>query len=76
MHFSIYLDDATGQRLNALAQQVGETRNALIRQAIQDWMTHQSQWPEAVMQFQGEPDAPAFESYRDRLVDPKDDPLA
>ena len=38
MNFNIYLDDETGQQLNHAAEQAGESRNALIRQAVCDWL--------------------------------------
>lgn len=78
MHFNIYLDDTTGRKLNAMARQVGESRNALIRKAISEWLARQSQsqWPQAVVNFEGLADAPSFEAGRDRLKPPVDDPLA
>lgn len=78
MHFNVYFDDVTGQRLTAAALQAGETRNALIRQAVSEWlMRHaQPQWPDSVMDFQGLPDMPPFEAGRERLKPPVDDPLA
>lgn len=78
MHFNIYLDDTAGQRLNVIAQQAGKSRNALIREAVSEWLTHQSQtqWPEAVLSFQGMADLPPFEASRNRLKPPVDDPLA
>lgn len=78
MHFNVYFDDATGQQLNAVAQQVRESRNALIRKAVSEWLAAQSQprWPEAVLDFQGVSDAPSFEAGRDRLKPPAVDPLA
>ncbi|MDI6749480.1 MAG: CopG family transcriptional regulator [Rhodocyclaceae bacterium] len=78
MHFNIYLDDTTGQQLKAMAQQVGESRNALIRKAISEWLAHQCepQWPQAVIDFEGMPDMPRFEASRDQLTVPADDPLA
>lgn len=39
MHFNIHLDDTTGQQLNTMAQQLGESRNALIRRAVSQWFT-------------------------------------
>jgi predicted transcriptional regulator len=77
MHFNIYLDDATGARLNELAQQAGQTRNALIRQAVRDWLDHRLRphWPEAVRDFEGEPDLLAFEAGRDATRQPAADPL-
>jgi predicted transcriptional regulator len=78
MHFNIYLDDMTGQQLNAMAQQTGESRNALIRKAVSEWLAHQSQpqWPDAVANFKGMADVPPFEASRNRLPPPMEDPLA
>jgi len=78
MHFNIYLDDATGQQLNALALQAGESRNALIRKAVGQWLVQQSQpqWPHSVTHFTGMADMPPFETHRGALVPPLDDPLA
>jgi len=78
MHFNIYLDDTTGQQLNAMAQQTGESRNALIRKAVSEWLANQSQprWPEAVLNFTGMAEMPRFESNREHLQPPVDDPLA
>ena len=55
-----------------------ESRNALIRKAVSEWLAHQSQpqWPQAVLDFTGMADAPRFEAGRDRLKPPVDDPLA
>ena len=36
MHFNIYLDDETGQRLTTAAKERGENRNAVIRHAVQE----------------------------------------
>ena len=78
MHFNVYIDDQTGQRLTDAAQQSGQTRNALIRSAIQDWLARRNkpQWPDAVMGFTGVDDMPSFESERDQLKPPLADPLA
>jgi predicted transcriptional regulator len=78
MHFNIYLDDDTGERLKRAAQEAGESRNALIRRAVGDWLARQglSQWPEAVLRFEGIADFPAFEASRDEFGAPADDPLA
>ena len=78
MHFNIYLDDETGERLTAFARQTGESRNAVIRQAVQEWLARRgrSQWPQAVFSFAGGADMPAFEAGREDLVPVKVDPLA
>jgi predicted transcriptional regulator len=78
MHFNVYMDDQTGQQLNAVAQQQGQTRNALIRAAVRDWLSRQNQpkWPEEVLGFQGMADMPSFEAGREQLKPPAADPLA
>jgi len=78
MNFNIYLDDETGQQLKQLAKRAGESRNALVRQAVNDWLRRHGkpQWPDEVLAFKGMADMPLFESSRDRLKPPIDDPLA
>jgi hypothetical protein len=78
MHFNIYLDDETGQRLTAAAKELGENRNAVIRHAVQDWLRRQGkpQWSAAVLSHTGDPGMPPFEAEREQLVPPSADPLA
>lgn len=78
MHFNIYLDDETGERLNRAALEAGESRNALIRRAVGDWLARQgrAQWPEEVLRFEGVADFPPFEGSRDELGPSAGDPLA
>jgi hypothetical protein len=78
VNFNIYLDDETGQRLTAAASQRGETRNAVIRQAVQDWLRRdgKTEWPALVLSHTGMPDMPPFEAGREELVPPPGDPLA
>jgi predicted transcriptional regulator len=78
MHFNIYLEDEIGLRLTEAARQTGENRNALIRRAVQEWLArdNQPQWPQAVLNFTGMPDMPAFETGREHLAAVRDDPLA
>lgn len=78
MNFNIYLDDETGQKLTLAAQESGENRNAVIRQAVAEWLARhaQPQWPESILGFQGIPDLPAFEASRNQLTPPRTDPLA
>jgi len=78
MNFNIYLDDETGQQLNKVAKKAGESRNALVRQAVSEWLKRrgQPQWPAEVLAFEGMADMPLFEASRDRLKPPAADPLA
>ena len=78
MNFTIYLDDETGQLLNKVAKKSGNSRNALVRQAVSEWLKRQGKphWPEEVLAFKGMADMPLFEASRDRLRPPVADPLA
>lgn len=78
MNFNIYLDDETGEQLTQTAKRTGESRNAIVRSAISEWLRRQGQpeWPEDVLSFKGMADMPLFEASRDRLKSPSADPLA
>ena len=78
MNFNIYLDEETGKRLTRATQASHQSRNALIREAINLWLeSHGAKhWPDAVLDFQGVPDYPLFESTRQELKPIQDDPLA
>jgi len=78
MNFNIYLDDETGQELALAAEQSGESRNALVRKAVSEWLSRHGkpQWPDEVLAFKGVADIPLFEAGRDRLKPPPVDPLA
>jgi predicted transcriptional regulator len=65
MHFNIYLDDDTAGRLQQEAQKSPLSRNAIIRQAIREWLENRTpQWSEAILTFEGDSDFQKFEQYR------------
>lgn len=78
MNFNIYLDDETGRQLNQVAKTAGESRNALVRQAVSEWLRRRGkpQWPDEVLAFNGAAGMPLFEASRDKLKAPATDPLA
>jgi len=77
MHFNIYVDDETGERLAELAREAGKSRNAVIREAIAAWVERNRHgWPQEILEFDGIRGAPRFEDYRDELKEPAEDPLA
>lgn len=55
MNFNVYIEDELGAELDACAHQIGKTRNAIIREALKDWVNNHSvrQWPAAILDFQG-----------------------
>ena len=74
MTFSIYLDDKLTKRLNRVAAESGKPRNALIREALEEWLARSraKKWPEAVLTFKGVRSAPRFEESRKTLKPPRD----
>lgn len=77
MNFSVYLDDKMGKRLQALSEATGESRNALIRRAIEEFVSRKMSrtWPEDVMAFMGDPKIVPFEQRRSDVKAPADDPF-
>ena len=47
----------------------------VLRQMIQPPSVSTSQWSEAILSYEGIPDFPAFESYRDELLPPREPEL-
>ncbi len=74
MTFSIYLDDKLAARLKLTAKKRGKTRNAIIREALAEWLSRSqpSEWPEAVRAFRGVRNAPRFEAFRKELRPPRE----
>src|SRR5579862_4556636 len=77
MNFNLYLDDKTASELDRTAKKLGETRSGLIRKAVREWLDKKTLgspgWPSLILEWQGIPDMPPFESYRDELLPPRDD---
>ncbi len=46
-----------------------------LRQMIQPIPVSASQWPESILSYDGIPDFPPFESYRDELLPPSESEL-
>lgn len=77
MNFNVYLDDAAARRLADAARRTGIARNALVRQAVDQWLLGRERaWPPAVLAFRGMPEITPFEAHRAALAPPTDDPLA
>jgi metal-responsive CopG/Arc/MetJ family transcriptional regulator len=75
MNFNIYIEDELVENLEYIAQKQGKTRNALIREAVRNYISNQKsyKWSEIIMSFQGVDEGITFESYRDELLPPDDE---
>ena len=74
MTFSIYLDEKLSKRLNRVVSESGKARNALIREALEEWLakSQPKRWPEVVLAFKGVRGAPSFENTRKTLKPPRE----
>lgn len=74
MTFSIYLDEELTSKLNHAAKRSGQTRNALIRKALTEWLGQHraSKWPDAIVAYKGVRGAPRFEAHRKNLKAPRE----
>jgi Arc/MetJ-type ribon-helix-helix transcriptional regulator len=79
MNFNLYLDDKTATELDQTAATLGESRSGLIRKALREWLDKKTlghpSWPSLILEWRGEPEMPPFESYRDELIPPREDPF-
>lgn len=78
MNINVYLEDAIAKSLNHCAKDLGSSRNSIIRAAIKEWILHHEvrRWPLSILKYQGVTNVPPFESYRNDLLPPNEDPLA
>jgi len=77
MNINIYIEDKLGEKIKDSAQLLGKSRNAIIREAIKEWLQHHKahQWPSSIKKFKGIDNVSNFESYRDELTSIKEDPF-
>jgi hypothetical protein len=79
MQITINLPPDLEQKLIRQAAQSNVLLQTLIlqalRQVVQTPSVQASQWSETILSYQGSPDFPAFESYRDELLSPREPEL-
>ena len=68
MNFSIHIDEATARRLRKEAARRRQTRNAVITQAVKQWLerAQHTEWPADLLQFEGVPQLEPSESLRSK----------
>lgn len=74
MNFSVHLSDEVVERLNRTAKETGKTRNAVIREAVDEWLNRRNRerWPAEVLAFRGVRRMKRFEADRKKLRPPSD----
>jgi hypothetical protein len=67
----------TAKELDRTTKKLRETRSRLIPKALREWLDEKSLgspgWPSLILEWQGAPDTPPFESYRGELLPPRED---
>lgn len=77
MNFNVYLKKEIGQKITKKAKALHRSRNAIINEALEEWLqTHtQSSWPSNFFDFDAVKDVPDFQQLRRDLLSPPEDPL-
>lgn len=77
MNINIYLQAELLELIDRLARETGRSRSALIREALEAWLSRRSAsaWPAAVREWKGDPDFAPFESGRADASSRPDDPF-
>jgi len=78
MPVSIHLDDQTLKELDSVAKDSGLSRSSIIKDAVRQWLERRgrSDWNDLLQTLAGSmEDFDGFESNRDDLSEPNDNPL-
>lgn len=78
MPVSIHLDDETLKELDSVAKDSGLSRSSIIKDAVRQWLERRgrSDWNDLLQTLAGSmEDFDGFESNRDDLLEPNDNPL-
>lgn len=77
MNFTVYIENNLAERIMAVVQTQGKSRNAIIREALEEWCDrHVSvEWEPGFFDFEPIKNLPDFSHYRTELKSVDDDPL-
>jgi hypothetical protein len=66
MSFHVYLEPQLQEQVDALSKKTGRKRNAIVREALREYVAKQvkQDWPEEVFRFSADPKLTRFESLR------------
>lgn len=79
MNFNVYLNKGTGEKITLLAKSLHRSRNSIINEALEEWLSSHTQtsWPKDFFDFLPIEDLPDFKGLRQDLKDHiSEDPLA
>lgn len=67
MKINVFLPQKLFSQLSHVAEQLHLSKNAIIREALEEWLAHhyaKSVWPSHFFDFQAVKETPDFSSYR------------
>lgn len=75
MNFTVYIEDFMAEKVAAVAKIQGKTRNAIVREAIEEWCERHaiSQWEPGFFDFEPIPNTPDFSEYRNEFKTSNED---
>ena len=79
MNVNVYLENDLAHQVSNIAKRLHKSRNAIIREALQDWVQRYQgkQWPASILNFEGvRGNFIPFEEHRKELITNIEDPLA
>ena len=78
MYINAYLPDELAEQLDRLADMRGQSRSAVMREALEAYLRHDraSGWPAEILDWKGDPAAEPFESGRPPPQADSRDPFA
>ena len=78
MNFNVYVNKKTGERIKKVAKNLHRSRNSIVAEALDEWLSRhvQRQWPKNFFEFTPIKDAPDFKALRKDMEAISEDPLA
>lgn len=77
MDVLLHLDNELSSQVKSIAKYNGKSIDTFILKVLESYILNieNKTWKQEIIDFQGFPDLTPFESYRNELLEPKDDPF-
>lgn len=77
MNFNIYINKTTGEKITKLAKKMHRSRNSIVNEALEQWLTSHTptKWPAHFFEFSPITDVPDFKEMRKEFKEISEDPL-
>jgi len=77
MDVLLHLNNELSSRVKSIAKYNGKSIDTFILKVLENYVSNieSKTWKQEIIDFQGFPNLIPFESYRNELLEPKDDPF-